>query len=444
MSAQMTRRALAWQRIALGAGVLAAAFLLSRGISAVLDGREGRYGDFPCFYWAAVAVVEGTDIHESGWRGYIYPPLLAFLFRPLTWLLRQEAALCWMLMNFAIVMGCTLAAAKEAIRRFGPVSVRQPVLVVAAVALLLTADKTQHTLKQGQTDGLVLLGFVLGLQWLERRPALAGLALGFAANIKYLSILALPYLLFRRRWAAAAWMAFGTIGWGLLPAVSLGWSGNLRALEQAGAGLVEAVGVEVSHGAANVQGIDWNLSLSIPSMVSRLLGPDAALERKGGVTLAIAMAVLGVVWAIFAARGRPFVWPPRPARGDGQGDRVTALEWAGLIVAPLAFGPQTTGRHMVLLLAVHAMAMTVLLGPGSLRRKAPLIVGLVILQMGLVLPPGDAAMFDAARNVWRAIAGPSWCMLAMYLSLLWVGLPDVRGDANPQPAARAGIQPVEP
>src|SRR5258706_4440666 len=43
-------------------------------------------GDFEHFYYAARAMRDGSDLYASGVHGYIYPPLIAFLFMPLTWL----------------------------------------------------------------------------------------------------------------------------------------------------------------------------------------------------------------------------------------------------------------------------------------------------------------------------------------------------------------------
>jgi hypothetical protein len=414
-------RALAVERIIITAGVIGA------GVVVYLSARtigSGRFGDFPHFYDAALAVRAGGDVHLSGSGGYIYPPLLAFLFQPLTLLPLPRAVACWLVINTALIAIAVWIASRDAVRRFGLSGWMRPVPLVAALAFLLTFDKTLASFKQAQTDSLVILGFVLGLYWLERRPALAGIALGFAANIKYLSLIAVPYLLLRRRWSAATWAIGSTLVWAMLPAASLGWEQNLRSLTTAGAGLLGAVGIAVGPVAANMHDATWHLSISITSAVARALGSDAGIATKALATLLPALVILGGAWAIYQSRQRPLFAPPPDPPVSPEAMQVAALEWAGLIVASLAFGPQTTGRHLVLVIGIHAMVGAILLGAPR-RRRAPLVAGLVFFQLGMVLPPGGR-MFAGAVDAWRAVAGVSWCLVAMYLSLLWVALPRPR------------------
>jgi hypothetical protein len=428
-------RSLAIERVVVAAGLIAALILFSTGARTL---SNGRVGDFPAFYEAAQAVATGGDLYAAGQRGYIYPPLLAFVFRPLTAFSLHGAACVWLPINVALLFSCTLLASAEAVRRFGAPPVRRAVLLIASLALLLTVDKMRSSINQAQTDSLVLLGFVLGLRWLERRPAMAGVAIGFAANIKYLSLIALPYLIVRRRWKAAGWTIAGTVAWALLPAVSMGWSANLAALRKAGSGLLGALGVPGQDAdAANVQGIDWHLSVSIASAVSRAFGPEAPLELKGAVLAVIGLAVLGLAWGIYAARGQPLLLRPVPEPDEAASARIVALEWAGLLVASLAFGPQTTGRHLVILVPVHAMGAAILLGRHHGSRKLPLLIAVIAFQLAMVLPPGGPR-FLAATDAWRAVGGASWCLLAVFLAMLWAALPAGRATSL---AARAGAFP---
>jgi hypothetical protein len=425
----VTARRSPWPERALIAGALIAAAALVIGAASRIG--HGRLGDFTHFYAAAEAVRAGADVRESGEGGYIYPPLFAFLLQPLTLISQDRAAMVWLGLNAGLLFLSTVLASAQGAARFAPVRAGHATLVLASVGFLLTLDKTRATLNQEQTDSLVLLGFVLALVWLERRPALAGLAIGFAANIKYLSLITLPYLLIRRRWAAASWAAGSTIAWALLPAVSLGWAENLRALSGSLAGLMRAVGLAGGSGAANIHPADWHLSLSVTSAVSRLVGPEAPALVKGVAVMLVGLAVLGVAGAVYKARGRSLIG--REPAETPSGRAATALEWCGLIVASLAFGPQTTGRHLVLLLAVHPFAAAIFLRPGPLAQRGLLVAGVVLLQLGMVLPPGGKA-FEAALDSWRAVGGASWCMLAMYMAMLWVGLPQGEHHA-PKPAA---------
>src|SRR5258705_8385049 len=95
-----------------------------------------------------------------------------------------------------------------------------------------------------QTNGLMLLMLALALRWLDRKPWLAGLALGFAVNIKYLPLVLLPWLLIRRRWLAAGSFVLGCIFFAILPAVQSGWNNNLNHLSTAFRGPGHPLGIE--------------------------------------------------------------------------------------------------------------------------------------------------------------------------------------------------------
>src|SRR5205823_2225794 len=143
---------------------------------------------------------------------------------------------------------------------------------------------------------------------LDRRPTLAGMALGMAFNIKYLPIVLLPYLMMRRRYAATAGFIAGAVGFALLPALNTGWDTNLANLATAYGGLLRMVGVvSPSAPVAHVEDITDGLSVSITSGFARLgLAPLAALAAAVGVGL------ISLFWASRVYRRRGFAFWYRP------------------------------------------------------------------------------------------------------------------------------------
>ena len=79
----------------------------------------GDTGDFVHFFEAARAMVRGQDIYSSGRGGYIYPPLLAFLYTPLAGLPQNAAAVVLLFCNTALLLGSVFLAVREFARRFG-------------------------------------------------------------------------------------------------------------------------------------------------------------------------------------------------------------------------------------------------------------------------------------------------------------------------------------
>ncbi|MGH7753339.1 MAG: glycosyltransferase 87 family protein, partial [Gemmatimonadales bacterium] len=162
---------------------------------------HGNARDWRFFYPAAEALVRGTDLYESGEGGYVYPPLLAFLVTPLVPLGFFPSAQVWLGLSLAALVAALALTAGEVSRRVGEGGGwRAPRLGTSVLlGLLLSANVARRELEHTQTDWITVMGFVLGLLWMDRRPVLAGAALGLAANVKYHTLIVVPYLLVRGR-----------------------------------------------------------------------------------------------------------------------------------------------------------------------------------------------------------------------------------------------------
>ncbi len=389
-------------------------------------------GDFEHFYRAAKAFREGTDPYAAGVHGYIYPPLIAFLFMPLTVVSVQAAAFIMLLVNMALALMCTVLACKEAMRRF---SLERPVselLMVVALTTVLAAPRLRSELQMWQTNLPMMAATLLALCWLERRPQWAGLALGLAVNIKYLPLIYLPYLLLRRRYTAALWFVAGIALFALLPAVHSGWAANLQHWATASTGIAQLLGIKVQAAqelqAAHIDALTISHSMSITSGMARIVGPAAEPSLKWLLTGGVAAVVLGALTLVYRRFGVPlWLWPDAEAQSAAPYRAVIALEWAALMAVALAFSPQTKPRHLVLLLMVFALLAILLLVPDarsaqvgwSSSRKFAL-AALLVMVAGLSLPPGTPA-FATQLAWWRKVGGPGFSLMAMLPLLLAAG-----------------------
>ena len=162
--------------------------------------NEKHLGDFPTFYQAAEFARDHKDIYAAGKpkQKYVYPPLTAFLYVPLTYLPRLTAAHVSLVINAGIILLALYLAADTFVRRMDGRGKVLPIAVAFGVAIL-NENEMRLQLTMLETDAVMLLMFVLALRWLDRLPIGAGLALAFAFNIKYLPIVVVPYLLLHRR-----------------------------------------------------------------------------------------------------------------------------------------------------------------------------------------------------------------------------------------------------
>ncbi len=399
--------------------------------------RTRQTGDFEHFFYAADAVRHGRDPYAAWTRGYIYPPLVAFVGQPVAALGYDRAAAVMLAVNVAVTLAAVTLAAVECLRRFtAPRRDAAAVGAVVLLGLLLDVDKVKGEWQMWQTDVWMLLLFVLALRWVDRRPAWAGVALGVGANIKYLPLLLLPYLLVRRRWTAATALVISSAAFAVLPAVSTGWAANGRDWATAARGLTGMAGGGPAGERAAVHGVADSLSCSVTSAVAR---GTTAVGGSAAVALSVAAAVAGVAFAaaagVYRRRGVP-LW----GRGDPS---VLAVEWPVLVAVLLAFSPQTNTRHLFDATLLTTAAAVLLLAPAAGVRRWPVAAGCVVLVLGFTLPPGSRTVqgFWSPTVAWLRMGGPCWCLLVAAAGLLWTGLAQARavgGRPSPGPDDRAG------
>lgn len=428
------------------------AWCVQRGMHQIDTGM----GDFRHFYYAARAMREGQDIYASrAWgcdyaplsqylekleaetpgsgqrAGYIYPPLLAWMYQPLAGLSFPAACRLWLVLAALVSAGTIWLAARESVRRLREDPDAFVSLLVTVVAVAVFSDKIRAELRMGQTNLLMLLGFVLALRWMDKRPWLAGLALGAAFNIKYLPIVLLPYFLLRRRWALAAWFVVGVVMFSLLPALSVGWETNLQYLSRAYAGLASLVGIAPQGalpgagtafgggGAANVEDIRAPFNLSITCAIARRLPGD----NVGTLALAIgaAIALVPVVGAIVAYRLKRvpvLAWPGAATQREFPWRTLVLLEWGTIFTLVFAFSPQMNMRHMYMDLIVVVPAIAAAACAAG-RQRALAIAAVAVTWAGLSLPPGGVKSLPFTADDWRMMGGPAIALLIAQGLLLW-------------------------
>jgi hypothetical protein len=392
--------------------------------------REGKhhFGDFPTFYVAAEYARDHKDIYTAGSspdQMYVYPPLIAVLYIPLTAFSLADAARFMLFPTAAMLLGSLILGAGEILGRLGR---RNAAVwcVVVATASLLGENEMRGVMTMLETDSLMLLMFALAFWWLDRRPILAGLALGFAFNIKYLSIVALPYLILRRRWRAAGGMVAWCIGFALLPAIQLGWREDIRCLRVSMGGLLRWVGLgPETTGAIKVHDIGDGLSVSITSGLARLLHPHGFSNAQVMAAAAgVAVASLIIVAIFYRLNRLPlWVWPARPSQSSQPYRALVALEWVGVVTLAIVFSPDTNARHLVLAAFVNLLGASLLVLSRKGADIVPLVIGLGLILLAFIAPFAKQLRHAGFNHYVYSV--PCWCLLIGYLLVLWVGLRSV-------------------
>ena len=105
--------------------------------------------DFRIYYDASMALRRGDDMFAA-WNPdspltYIYPPLLAILFMPLTLMPLEVAAALWTVLSMGLLLGCLWIGARDVINRFdGSTDVATlPVIMLVAALFSLPRIKAE-------------------------------------------------------------------------------------------------------------------------------------------------------------------------------------------------------------------------------------------------------------------------------------------------------------
>jgi len=333
-------------------------------------GREQfTYGaDFNNFYFAAKRLAAGENFYlinnpaqslpgelAGGATRFIYPPLLAYLFVPFSFLSLNTAFYIYTLFTVAL-----LSASVYLLSRLLSGS---KMFLYAMTALLAFSPIVWFHLERGQTDVVVLFLLTAACFLLIRgRFKSVGLFVGLAALFKFTPLIFIPYLFFKNR--KAFWSSIATLIVGSF-ILGIGWLGYFfTALGSFASGFISS-----SIFSNSLAGVFYN----------RLTRAYLSFEVTQKIYLILVLVLVVAV----------FVFLYRSLKRDNKNDPEHVLpEWA-LLSAGLILLPNISwlynGVHLLILLAAWwCLREKNLLSPA--RSVAGDILMYLILAQPLLLP----------------------------------------------------------
>jgi hypothetical protein len=307
---------------------------------------------------------------EAGEGVNTWPPFFSLLCVPLALLDEGSRLLSrgtWLLLNFASLVWVLRILARRVYGQELVLDPRSAGLPLAApeviVPLLLTGRYLVSNFDHLQIN-LIVFALALGGLDLDRRGrALAGgFAIGLASAIKLMPIAFVPYLLWARRWTAAAAATAATIILSLLPAAVFG----PRRFLDYGRAWLDALGEGWGVG---------HMNQSIFAMWDRWLGhgmvPFTA-EKANGVPESgdplVMVATAMTVAALIAAA----VWAMR--RRTVAGGWSELAEWSLVFIVSAILGPVSRKSYLVVLLLPNVLLFAAWRSP-SLDERTRRIAG---------------------------------------------------------------------
>jgi hypothetical protein len=395
-------------------------------------GPHNKY-DYPLWFWAGGQVLAGGDLYPArtdAWVPFIYPPFAALLLAPLC-LFGYALSMLGVALVYAVSFGVSL---KLSDRLAGETAPKPWWVVVLPPALALPV--IWENFNFGQPNLMLLAMMLAGIALLSAgRQGSAGAMFALATALKAFPVAVLPYLLWRRRWRAAASMITLTAVLLLLvPAPFRGFARNLDETRTWFNAMVLSADAD-GFGQRPEQNWSWKND-SLIAVTHRLLRPlnSEALDPEAKpfyvnvLDLSYQQANL-VVIAIAALIGLGFiaVLPPERRRTP----RSNAAEYGVLLALMTVASPLARDYYFVWLLP----AITVLVYRAALEAQARtraitgglLAVAVALFALRAAHPPPH----------WpQAYGNNLWATAVIVGALVWHMRRDAKSEAA-RPRARA-------
>ncbi|SDH81586.1 MULTISPECIES: glycosyltransferase family 87 protein [Bradyrhizobium] len=387
---------------------------------------HGKSKDYPLWFWAGQQVLQGKNLYPDNPTDYfefIYPPLSAVLLAIPSFFGKIPLYLCLSLLN--VVAWWMTAQFANAMTGSG----RTPGPWLFALPGFVTVTFVFDMFDLGQPN-LVLLALMLYGFWLLRdnRNWMAGSMFALATAIKVFPVAVLPYLVWRRQWAAAASMlVFIGVFLFVLPAPFRGFERNAHELKTWYQGMVGSSS-EKGFGQRDEQNWSW-VNQSIIAMTHRLTrpinynqdNPAKPVRTMNIVNLDFKTAnLLVLVISLLIGLGYVAVMPKASRRTErSDAEEIGILFCLMTAATPLArqyyfmwlFFPMTvlihraaydprakvrTGTWLLLAVAGLLMCLSLPVFPNDLQAYGNNLAATVLLVAGLVWHILNPPLADAA------------------------------------------------
>jgi hypothetical protein len=398
----------------------AAVYLAIKGIQFVVATPDNSEWD-NVFVYAGKLLLNGGDLYGTPPtqfqlnHPYTYPPFHAMLGIPFSFLQHFWSRVGWFLLSAVSLItiwkvGWKIAGG-SALNRGGWTPSEALICILGVICGMRYID---GALGHQQSDILIDALLVSGcFAWQKRRDFLAATAWGLAAAFKGPPLILAPYLAWRGRWAAAAWMVVLTVALNLVPDLIHRAPHDIwlqqwytRVIQpkngQIGAWYVDVtINQSIAGAALRFFTTHWaivNNQLAV-TFDKHILAPKTLKLLVYGFE---AMLALLAAWAL---------WPPfrRPS-----GEHVAGLECALVFILMLLFSPMSHKTHFGILILpgffVARMAVV------ERNRLAIIGIAICLIVIGVL---DHFVFYNAVGDMFAWYGNIMWGTFALGMVCFW-------------------------
>ena len=304
---------------------------------------------------------------------YLYPPIFAVFFTPLTHLSVAAAARAWGVVNaaaFLLALGVLAFDSR-------PRTVPGPRWTLALLGISLLFYPTWWSIGLGQNTLLLFLPWCIFLAALRRgRSLLAGGMLGLLVMIKLSPVLLFPWLVWRRQYRTAAWTALTAAALLLLSVTAAGWESIQTYIGQ--------IAPLLSSGSPYYE------NQSLPGFLLRLDPATDVMHAPPGVFCRFPFHLFPWIVLLF---GIFTFWPQRRNRAIPADELMR--EGSAWMLMILLTSPVSWSHHMVNALPALAFGVKSLWEAGPGQKSRWMAVGLFLSYVLQAIPTLSAVRFPS-------------------------------------------------
>ena len=341
-----------------------------------------RSVDFAGYAAVGKAFWDGRDIYLDTQGANTWPPFFSLAAVPLGLLDRVSPYLArveWIALTWASIFWALDLIARLIYGKSLRLRPNENSLTLTSPELLLPFALTlPFVINNFELLQVNMILFTLALWGLylqaTGRDAAGGIVLAAAAAMKVMAIAFLPYLLYRKRWRTALWMALASIVFFFLPAIFLGWAKFWSGVALWPVQLRESWGAGNAHQSVYSM---WDRILGygyIPFAVPGTFMLPLSGARSAKIAWEITCAIAGVL-GLIAFRGTPL-----------PGSRWAQVEWAVVFVASTILSPLTRKPYLVVLLLPYALLYAAWHSPDLDVRARRVLRGVAFVCFALSVP----------------------------------------------------------
>lgn len=355
-------------------------------------------------------------------RAFTYPPAFAFVMLPFVALPMWLAVLIWYLITLACTAICLVLCKRLALQLI-PGDWQGKDLRWFEVLSFIISLKFILAVYEDQAYDLLVLPFTLFGIWalVIRRDFAAGASLGVAAALKVTPLIFLPYLLFKRRFAAAGAFTVALLALSVLPDILFTPQGGAHGYlitwiqEVAAPGLFE--------NAAATKYAFWDtanpFNLSLRGMIALAVDQTAWQDHFMLILRSVQIVFVAAVGALFLM---------------ALGWEMIAVEGSLLIIAMLMLSPMSGRGHFVQLMLPYSVLVA-----AWIRDRHTAWLGAMVLGLSFILCTGIPRDIvpRAYTEFMRMHSDIAWgtLVLVIYLAtIVWYprrwGIARVKAPAN--------------